>query len=93
MGKSIINGDKSCYFCGGVNGLERHHVFAGTANRKISEKYGLWVYLCHNCHTGKAGAQYDREKNLKLKQEAQRAFEKDHTRSEWMNLIRKNYLG
>jgi hypothetical protein len=32
-------------------------------------------------------------KNLKLKQEAQRAFEKDHPRAEWMKLIRKNYLG
>jgi len=93
MGKSVVQKVKACYFCGRINDLERHHIFAGTANRPISEKYGLWVYLCHNCHTGKAGAQYDKEKNLKLKQEAQRTFEKDHSRVEWMNLIRKNYLG
>lgn len=94
MGKeSIIQGDRSCWFCGCVNDLERHHVFAGIANRKISERYGLWVYLCHGCHTGKDGAQYDKAKNLLLKQEAQRAFEREHTRDEWMNIIRKNYLG
>jgi len=93
MGKSVIQKVEACYFCGRINDLERHHIFAGTANRPISEKYGLWVYLCHNCHTGKAGAQYDKEKNLKLKREAQRTFEKDHSRVEWMNLIRKNYLG
>jgi hypothetical protein len=93
MGKSIIQKVKACYFCGRITELERHHVFGGVANRPISEKYGLWVYLCHRCHTGKAGAQYDKEKNLTLKREAQRCFEKDHTRDEWMTLIRKNYLG
>lgn len=93
MGKSIIQKVKACYFCGRITELERHHVFGGVANRPISEKYGLWVYLCHKCHTGKCGAQYDKEKNLTLKREAQRCFEKDHSRDEWMTLIRKNYLG
>ena len=93
MGKSIMQEDKSCYFCGSVTGLECHHVFGGVANRPISEKYGLKVWLCHNCHTGKNGAQYNKEKNLLLKQDAQRAFEKAHPRSEWMELIKKNYLG
>lgn len=93
MGKSIMQSDRACYFCGRVDTLERHHVFGGVANRPISEKYGLWVYLCHNCHTGKAGAQYDKEKNLLLKQDSQRAFEKTNSRKDWMELIRKNYLG
>ena len=42
--KSILQTDRSCYFCGSVVGLEEHHIFAGTANRKISEKYGLSDY-------------------------------------------------
>ena len=29
--------------------LEKHHVFGG-ANRTKSEKYGLTVMLCHDCH-------------------------------------------
>lgn len=42
-----------CFLCGrNGNGdtLERHHIFGG-ANRKLSEKYGLVVYLCGDrCH-------------------------------------------
>ena len=90
--KSALQENKRCYLCGAVVNLERHHIFAGVANRPISERHGLWVWLCHNCHTGTDGAQYDKEKNLLLKSEAQKAFERFHTRAEWMALIRKNYL-
>ena len=42
-----------CFICGrNGNGdpLDRHHIFGGS-RRKLSEKYGLVVYLCHNrCH-------------------------------------------
>ena len=93
MAKSIMQESRECYFCGRMTDLERHHVFSGVANRPISEKYGLTVYLCHDCHTGQDGAQYNKEKNLKLKQEAQRAFERNNSRVLWMKLIRKNYLG
>ena len=90
--RSAMQEEQRCYLCGAVVGLERHHVFAGVANRGISERFGLWVWLCHNCHTGKNGAQYDKAKNLRLKHDAQEAFERFHTRAEWMALIRKNYL-
>ena len=92
MSKSIIQQEKRCWFCGAVVGLEEHHIFAGTANRKISEKYGLKVWLCHRHHTGKDGAQYDRDMNLQLKQEAQRKFEQIYSHELWMETIRKNYL-
>ena len=91
--KSIIQEDGSlCYLCGRTGSLETHHVFGGVANRRISEKNGLTVRLCPSCHRGTDGAQYDKQKNLQLKQDAQKAFEKDHTRAEWMRLINKNYL-
>jgi hypothetical protein len=93
MTKSIMQHDKYCFLCFRSTGLERHHVFAGVANRKISEKYGLWIWLCHDCHTGKDGAQYSKEIGLKLKHAAQRAFEKDHSRNQWMQIIGKNYTG
>ena len=92
MAKSIMQDEKRCYLCGKLTGLEKHHVFGGVANRPISEKLGLWVYLCHECHTGQEGAQYDKLKNLQLKCDAQYAFERTHTRSEWMRWIGKNYL-
>lgn len=92
MGKSLLQTERECYICGSVNGLEKHHIFAGHANRPISESEGFWCYLCHNHHTGTDGAQYNKELNLKLKQDAQFAYEKTHSRGEWMKLIGKNYL-
>ena len=49
--KSIIQPEeqRQCYLCGSVRALERHHIF-GAYNRRKSEKYGLTVLLCHNCH-------------------------------------------
>ena len=92
MKQSILQRDKVCYFCTRTFGLERHHIFAGVANRKLSEKYGFWVWLCHKCHTGKDGAQYDPLKNKLLKMDAQTAFERTHTHAEWMKIFGKNYL-
>lgn len=90
--RSILQAERTCFLCGTEQALEKHHIFAGVANRRISEEHGLWVYLCHNCHTGTDGAQYDHDKNRWLKQAAQMAFEQTHTHDEWMRLIRKNYI-
>lgn len=92
MSKSILQEEKECWVCGMQAGLECHHIFAGVANRKISEKYGLKVWLCQRHHTGSRGAQYDQSLNRQLKEAAQRAFEQRHSHREWMELIRKNYL-
>jgi hypothetical protein len=93
MKGSIIQKEKECWFCGRTDGLERHHVFGGVANRKISESYGMTVWLCHEHHTGSHGAQYDREKNLELKRAAQAAFQTYYGKPLWMRLIRKDYIG
>jgi hypothetical protein len=91
--KSVLQTDKVCYLCGRTFGLEKHHIFGGVANRKLSERYGLWVWLCGTrCHRGTDGAQYDPEKNMMLKRDAQYAFERTHTRAEWMKIFGKNYL-
>lgn len=85
-------GDPRCFICGRMTELERHHVLGGVANRPLSEKYGLWVWLCREHHTGKAGAQYDRKTGDSLKRLAQIAFEARYSHDEWMNVFRKNYL-
>ena len=92
MGKSILQDEKQCYICGSMTRLERHHILSGHANRPISEKEGFWCWLCHEHHTGTEGAQYDKELNLRLKQDAQYAYEQTHSRNDWMKLIGKNYL-
>jgi hypothetical protein len=93
MTKSIIQtGEPRCFYCGSRVGLERHHVLGGP-NRKWSEKYGLWVYCCNRHHTDtKEGVQYNRQMNQSLKRLAQIAFEARHSRDEWMEAFRKNYL-
>lgn len=91
--KSILQQEKVCYLCGRTYNLEKHHIFGGVANRRISESQGLWVWLCGDtCHRGTDGAQYDRDKNIMLKMDAQTAFEKTHSHNEWMKIIGRNYL-
>ena len=94
MGQSIMQEEKCCYLCGKVVGLERHHVLGGfsSKNRQRSEAYGLWVWLCHECHTGVNGAQYDKQKNWDLKVQAQKAFEALYGHDLWMRTFYKNYV-
>lgn len=47
---SIIQRLQECYLCGRRDGLEVHHCIHGTANRRLSDKDGLTVYLCRDCH-------------------------------------------
>lgn len=91
MSKSIMQpNEECCYVTGSQINLDRHHVFPGIANRKLSEKYGLWVWLNHDVHM----RLHDEDKvlELRLKQDAQRAFEKTHTRKEFMQIFGKSYL-
>lgn len=89
--KSIIQEEKECYICFCQNNLERHHIF-GASNRKHSEKYGLTVYLCKKHHTGKNGVHNNKQMALAIKRVGQRAFEKRHSREEFMQIFRRNYL-
>lgn len=90
--KSIISEDKCCYICGSTHWLEKHHIF-GAANRKKSEKYGLTVYLCHNCHNEPPnGVHHNAEKNNWLKQQGQKAFMEKYPHKDFMAEFGKNYL-
>lgn len=93
MKKSIIedNREKKCFICGYQGYLERHHVFGGP-DRTMSEKYGLTVHLCIRCHRGKEGVHNDAEIMQLLHEIGQKAFEKTHSREEFMCHFRKNYL-
>lgn len=93
MSKSIIQINKEeCYLCSG-RASEEHHCIYGTANRKLSEKYGLKVYLCINCHrTGNKAVHKNYFTDIKLKQIAQKMFENKYSHEEYMQIFRKNYL-
>lgn len=47
--KSIIQNDDWCFICGAYP-TECHHAIHGFANRKLADKDGLTVRLCHTCH-------------------------------------------
>lgn len=93
MAKSIMQTEKRCYVCGTTYDIHEHHIFYGTANRKQSEKHGFKVYLCGRHHNlSNEGVHFDRELDLRIKQDCQRLFEKTHSREEFMHIIGKNYL-
>lgn len=92
---SIVQTDKECYFCGSQQWLESHHVFNGYANRPLSEKYGLKVWLCHYCHNERPnGVHRNAERNQYLKSTVQKiAMEHyDWTIDDFRSIFGKNYL-
>lgn len=88
----------TCYLCGQRaffgNNLEEHHVIYGQGNRKLSEKYGLKVYLHGDtCHRNGRGPHNNEETRRRLCEDAQRAFEKTHgTRDDFRRLFGKSWL-
>jgi Zn-finger protein len=94
MANSILQDEKQCYFCESQQNLHCHHIFFG-ANRKISEQNGFKVWLCMDCHEGTDGVhgKNGHEKDIKLKQAAQTAYEDlGHTTEQFRQLIGKSYL-
>ena len=89
---------KKCFLCG-RNGfgdqLERHHIFGG-ANRKLSEEYGLVVWLCgERCHrSGVFSAHQNGEVADFLHRYGQRKAMQENgwTEEEFKNIFGKNYL-
>lgn len=55
MGKKqksiIVDCMDNCFVCSSPY-VEVHHIMYGTANRKLSDKYGLIVPLCQEHHRG-----------------------------------------
>lgn len=80
-----------CLICG-KDVINRHHVFFGTANRKLADEDGLWVPLCQRHHTGREGVHFNLDFNRQLKKWAQGIYEKDHTRAQFIQRYGKSYL-
>lgn len=90
--ESIISNEKKCYFCGNANVLHKHHIFFGP-NRKMSDKYGCWVYLCpHHHNMSSISVHKNREADLILKRECQIKFELLHGHKLFMEKFGKNYI-
>ncbi len=91
--------DGTCYLCAKLDGnyqyhevLHKHHVFGGP-NRTISEAEGFTVHLCLGHHEIGDAAVHNNQENMRiLQRDAQREYEKTHTREQFMKLIGRNYL-
>lgn len=83
--QSILTDDLDhCFLCG-RDRQQIHHIF-GAANRKKSTEDGLVIPVCMDCHM-------DIHKDQKeIKKIGQTAYERTHTRAEFMQRYGKNYL-
>ena len=94
MSKSIMQVEKRCFISGRTDALERYHCFGGNPNRKLSEKYGLWVWLNHwHQNEPPAGAHHNKEVMDYLHREGQKRFEEIHgSRDDFMRIFGRNFL-
>lgn len=91
----IVGGDADgvCFVCGRLCHTHKHHIFGG-ANRKWSEKYGLYVHLCPEDHNmSDRGVHFNKELMDDLHRIGQETFErKCGSREEFMKVFGRNYL-
>lgn len=94
MAKSILQKEKVCFVCKTPFNLELHHCFPGI-RRKLSDEYGLTVWLCHEHHTGVTGVHSHKGHQLmeELKEYAQTVFEAEYDHITFMERFGKNYIG
>ena len=92
--KSVIQKQKVCLICNSPRNIHEHHIFEGTANRKMSEKFGLKVFLCGPHHNlSKEGVHFNKELDLTIKQLGQKYFERHYgSRDYFIQMFGKSYL-
>lgn len=102
--KSIMHSkeDRTCYLCmllhnnyRGQRVLQEHHVIFGTGNRKLSDKYGLMVYLCPGHHLASGGPEAvhrNQKIRLMLAKKGQQAFEREYPTLSFREIFGINYL-
>ena len=95
MSKSIMSNERRCWRCGTTLSLHKHHIFYGWANRKLSDKYGCWCYLCERCHDmSDHGVHSDKEADLSLKRQCQKKLEEEYgwTKDKMIEVFGRNWL-
>lgn len=98
--KSIMQRkDGTCYLCQLLNQdcsqkyVEEHHIFGNHANRKLSERFGLKVYLCKWHHTeGKNAVHNNAELRDMLHKKGQEAFERNYPDQDFRAIFGINFL-
>lgn len=90
---SLLQNKKECLITQSTQCLHKHHCFEGTANRKKSEKWNLYVYFVGEWHNlSNKGVHFNTFLDKGLKDYAQRVFENKYSHKLWMNEFGKSYL-
>ena len=95
MAKSILQSEKQCLICLTEKNLHCHHVYEGTGRRKISDRYGLTVYLCARHHNmSNEGIHFNKKLDNYVKRWAQKTAMNHYGWSieEFIKIFGKNYL-
>ena len=69
--------------------LTTHHVFHGRRFRKVSEKYGMLLTLCLDCHRRLHGS---KEMDRHVQKRCQYAFEAKYSREEFISIFGKSWI-
>ena len=69
--------------------VEKHHLICGTANRKLSDEDGLWIWLCRMHHRE---AHEEPSATLAYKRLGQIYYEQTHTRDEFIKRYGKSFI-
>lgn len=89
----LIENFEECVVCHTTQDLHKHEVFFGTANRKLSIKYGLVISLCGIHHNlSNKGIHYNKELDLKWKRKAQKKFEEFYPDLDFRKIFGKSVL-
>lgn len=94
MKQSIMSNVKRCYICNAPEGLHQHHIFEGTANRAMSDKFGCWVWLCGYHHNlSNEGVHKNKPFEISLKKHCQEKWESLFgSRVDFIKTFGKSYI-
>lgn len=93
--KSILQKHKRCLICQAEQNLHLHHVFFGGGRRKISDRYGLTVWLCARHHNmSDVGIHFNKALDTGVKQWAQNKAMQHYgwTIDDFRKIFGRNYL-
>jgi len=88
--KSILENARRCFICNRKEVLQKHHIIGGP-RRTMSEKNGLWVYLCPTCHA-RLHNDPTELRNLRKICETKWLSLNNNDLDKWMRLVGTNYL-
>ncbi len=90
---SIMQSRKECYVTGSTTNLHKHHIYFGNPYRKLSEKYGCWIWLRGDWHNqSNYGVHFNSKLDKRLKRECQMRFEEIHGREKFTRVFGRSYL-